>query len=227
MLLSLVTVTAILQLAIATNVSPPILYARHAAQDGSLEKRATCADGGQCLLGSCCGDGCALNCCALDNGGLGCGIAERCQFRGNVFVGCCGNFLGGCTGEATRVTVHTPYSTVTLGAATDARTTSTATTTREEMFTAISVTPTATATATSTTTTTTSSESEGSSSHSHRVSASSRSVKAETTSSSHRSTTTTAVFSQASPSPNNGGGSGVGMEMPVLAGMAALGAVLL
>ncbi|PKX93379.1 putative GPI anchored protein [Aspergillus novofumigatus IBT 16806] len=211
MLPSLVTVIAILQLATATNVSPPILYSRHALPDGSLEKRETCADGAQCLLGSCCGDGCALNCCALDNGGLGCGIAERCQFHGNVFVGCCGNFLGGCTGEATRVTVHTPYSTVTLGASTDAMTTSTATTTTEETFTAISVTPTATATATATgstsSTTTTSSESEmGSSSHSHRASASSTSVDAETTSSSHRSSTTTAVFTQASPSPNNGGG---------------------
>jgi hypothetical protein len=69
MLLSLVTVTAILQLATATNVSPPILYSRHALQDGSLEKRETCSDGSQCLLGSCCGDACALNCCALDNGG--------------------------------------------------------------------------------------------------------------------------------------------------------------
>ncbi|EAW20562.1 putative GPI anchored protein [Aspergillus fischeri NRRL 181] len=233
MLLSLVTVISVFQLAIATNLNPPILYSRHAAQEGSLEKRETCEDGAQCLLGSCCGDGCALNCCALDNGGLGCGIAERCQFRGNVFVGCCGNFLGGCTGEATHVTVHTPYSTVTLGAPTDAMTTGTSTTTTEQMFTAISVTPTATATATgsTSTTTTTSSESEsetGSSSHSHRVSASSTSVEAETTSStSHRRTTTTAAFSQASPSPNNGGGSGVGVEAPVLAGMVALGAVLL
>lgn len=94
MLLSLVTVISVFQLAIATNLNPPILYSRHAAQEGSLEKRETCEDGSRCLLGSCCGDGCALNCCALDNGGLGCGITERCQFRGNVFVGCCGNLLG-------------------------------------------------------------------------------------------------------------------------------------
>ncbi|KAF7171086.1 hypothetical protein CNMCM5623_003542 [Aspergillus felis] len=232
MLLSLVavTVTAILQLAVATNVSPPIIYARHALQDGSLEKRASCAGGGQCFLGTCCGDGCALNCCAYDNGGLGCGIAERCQFHGNVFVGCCGNFLGGCTGEATRVTVHSPYSTVTLGATTNAIT-DTATTTTEQMFTAISATPTATGSTTATATT----SSEGtetqtkSSSRSHRVSTSSTSVtEAQTTSSSSsRSPTTTAVFSQASPSPNNAGGSGVGAGMPVLAGMVALGAVLL
>ncbi|KAH1488244.1 hypothetical protein KXW18_002370 [Aspergillus fumigatus] len=170
MLLSLVTVISVFQLAIATNLNPPILYSRHAAQEGSLQKRETCEDGSRCLLGSCCGDGCALNCCALDNGGLGCGITERCQFRGNVFVGCCGNLLGGCTGEATHVTVHTPYSTVTLGAPTDARTT-----------------------------------------------------PAETTSStSHRSAATTAAFS-----PNNNGASAMGVEAPVLAGMVALGAVLL
>lgn len=69
MLLSLVTVISVFQLAIATNLNPPILYSRHAAQEGSLEKRETCEDGSRCLLGSCCGDGCALNCCALDNGG--------------------------------------------------------------------------------------------------------------------------------------------------------------
>ncbi|GIJ88285.1 hypothetical protein Asppvi_007205 [Aspergillus pseudoviridinutans] len=225
MLLSLVavTVTAILQLAVATNVSPPILYARHALQDESLEKRASCAGGGQCLLGTCCGDGCALNCCAYDNGGLGCGIAERCQFHGNVFVGCCGNFLGGCTGEATRVTVHSPYSTVTLGGQTGAIT-ATATTTTEQMFTAISATPTATATTSSQQTETQTK----SSSHSHRVSTSSTSVTdaGTTSSSSTHSPTTTAVFSQASPSPN-GGDSGVGAGAPLLAGMVALGAVLL
>ncbi|GFF33979.1 hypothetical protein IFM61606_00481 [Aspergillus udagawae] len=234
MLLPLVTIISVFQLAVATNLSPPILYARHALQDGSLEKRASCGDGTRCLLGSCCGDGCAMNCCALDNGGLGCGIAERCQFHGNVFVGCCGNFLGGCTGEATHVTVHTPYSTVTLGAQTANTITATATTTTEQMFTAISVPPTATATGVMTTSsereTKTKTQTE-SGSHSHRVSTSSTSVtKAETTSSSSpRSPTTTAVFSQASPSPNNSGGSGVGVGVgvPVLAGMVALGAVLL
>jgi hypothetical protein len=72
MLLSLITTIAILQLALATDVSPPILYSRHGSQHGSLEsleKRAECGDGTRCLLGSCCGDGCAMNCCALDNGG--------------------------------------------------------------------------------------------------------------------------------------------------------------
>lgn len=72
-LLSLITITAILQLAIATSVSPPTLYSRHGSQHGSLspslKKRADCGDGTRCLLGSCCGDGCAMNCCALDNGG--------------------------------------------------------------------------------------------------------------------------------------------------------------
>lgn len=58
MLLSLVTVISVFQLAIATNLNPPILYSRHAAQEGSLEKRETCEDGSRCLLGSCCGDGC-------------------------------------------------------------------------------------------------------------------------------------------------------------------------
>jgi hypothetical protein len=69
MLLPLVTIISVFQLAVATNLSPPILYARHTLQDGSLEKRASCGDGTRCLLGSCCGDGCAMNCCALDNGG--------------------------------------------------------------------------------------------------------------------------------------------------------------
>ncbi|PYI11895.1 hypothetical protein BO78DRAFT_61772 [Aspergillus sclerotiicarbonarius CBS 121057] len=81
-------------------------------QAGVLEKRDTCSDGSRCIVGNCCGDGCAYNCCALDNGGVGCGLAERCEFDGNVFIGCCGNFVGGCTGEATRITIHTPYRTV-------------------------------------------------------------------------------------------------------------------
>ncbi|RHZ50888.1 hypothetical protein CDV55_100596 [Aspergillus turcosus] len=219
MLLSLVTITitATLQLAIATNVSPPILYSRHGSQHGSLspslEKRADCGDGTRCLLGSCCGDGCAMNCCALDNGGF-------------YWGGCQGADDGrrGCTGEATRVTVHTPYSTVTLGASattTDAMTevsttgasTSTSTTTME------TVTPTATATATAT-------SSETDSSHSHRATSSSTSA---TTSNSDR--TTTGGFSQTSPSPspspNPNGGYSVGVGVPVLAGMVGLGAVLL
>lgn len=95
----------------------------------------------------------------------------------------------GCTGEATRVTVHTPYSTVTLGATT---TTATATTTR---------------------TTATSSETE-SSSHSHRASTSS-STSRTTTSNSDR-TTMTGGFSQTSPSPspNPNGGYSVGVGVP-------------
>ncbi|KAB8237173.1 putative GPI anchored protein [Aspergillus alliaceus] len=77
-------------------------------EEAGLERRATCADGGQCLFGQCCGGGCAPICCAHDNGGLGCNLSERCQFKGNVFVGCCNGFIGRCTGEATRVTVHSP-----------------------------------------------------------------------------------------------------------------------
>ncbi|EAW13454.1 putative GPI anchored protein [Aspergillus clavatus NRRL 1] len=129
-----------LSLIAATELSPPTLYDRY-NNTSNLAKRASCGDGMSCLIGVCCGDGCAMNCCAMDNGGLGCGITERCQFKGNVFVGCCGNLIGGCTGEATRVTIHTPYSTVTLKPGTgnsiintnEARTTST-----EGVMTAIS-----------------------------------------------------------------------------------------
>ncbi|KAF7121828.1 hypothetical protein CNMCM5793_009381 [Aspergillus hiratsukae] len=236
MLLSLITITAILQATVATNVSPPILYSRHGSQSQhgslspSLEKRGDCGDGTRCLLGTCCGDGCAMNCCALDNGGLGCGITERCQFKGNLdTVSRCWADDGrrGCTGEATRVTVHTPYSTVTLGATTATTEVSTTTTdtstTTEQSFTAIS-----TATATATATTTTSSESESSS----RVSASSSSAgrtstTTSTTDHSPRLTGGSQISPSPSPSPNPNGGSGVGVGVPVLAGMVALGAFLL
>ncbi|KNG83816.1 hypothetical protein ANOM_008011 [Aspergillus nomiae NRRL 13137] len=88
----------------------PILASREFTpiEEAGLERRGTCPDGGQCFLGQCCGTGCSPNCCAHDNGGIGCNLAERCQFDGNVFVGCCNGFMGRCTGEATRVTVHTP-----------------------------------------------------------------------------------------------------------------------
>ncbi|KAK1140992.1 hypothetical protein N8T08_009738 [Aspergillus melleus] len=79
---------------------------------GALEKRDTCPGGGRCIIGTCCGDGCAQNCCGHDEGGVGCGIAQRCQFDGNVFIGCCANLIGGCTGTPTMVTIHTPYRTV-------------------------------------------------------------------------------------------------------------------
>ncbi|KAE8402317.1 hypothetical protein BDV37DRAFT_284799 [Aspergillus pseudonomiae] len=88
----------------------PILASREFTpiEEAGLERRGTCPDGGVCFLGQCCGTGCSPNCCAHDNGGIGCNLAERCQFDGNVFVGCCNGFMGHCTGEATRVTVHTP-----------------------------------------------------------------------------------------------------------------------
>ncbi|KAI9925269.1 hypothetical protein ASPWEDRAFT_72689 [Aspergillus wentii DTO 134E9] len=104
----------------ASTYNSPVLHSRHELQgrspvDSPLGKRAKCSDGSQCLIGQCCGGGCAPNCCAHDNGGVGCGITEQCSFKGNVFIGCCSDVaIGGCTSEATRVTVHTPYSTVTL-----------------------------------------------------------------------------------------------------------------
>ncbi|KAH8433732.1 putative GPI anchored protein [Aspergillus melleus] len=90
---------------------------------GALEKRDTCPGGGRCIIGTCCGDGCAQNCCGHDEGGVGCGIAQRCQFDGNVFIGCCANLIGGCTGTPTMVTIHTPYRTVTLRSGDDDSTT--------------------------------------------------------------------------------------------------------
>ncbi|KAL4889916.1 hypothetical protein BDV59DRAFT_204925 [Aspergillus ambiguus] len=95
----------------------------------ALNKRSVCSDGSQCFIGECCGTGCASNCCGHDNGGVGCGIAEECNFEGNVFIGCCPiGYIGGCTGTATRVTINTPYSTITFGAKTTAEATATATT---------------------------------------------------------------------------------------------------
>ncbi|OGM45079.1 hypothetical protein ABOM_006638 [Aspergillus bombycis] len=88
----------------------PVLASREFTpiEEAGLERRGTCPDGGQCLFGQCCGTGCSPNCCAHDEGGIGCNLSERCQFQGNVFVGCCNGFIGRCTGEATRVTVHSP-----------------------------------------------------------------------------------------------------------------------
>ncbi|KAE8373509.1 hypothetical protein BDV26DRAFT_296893 [Aspergillus bertholletiae] len=63
-------------------------------EEAGLERRGTCPDGGQCLFGQCCGTGCSPNCCAHDDGGIGCNVSERCQFDGNVFVGCCNAFFG-------------------------------------------------------------------------------------------------------------------------------------
>ncbi|EAU37116.1 predicted protein [Aspergillus terreus NIH2624] len=105
---------------------PPRLVSanRSPLEAAALGKRDTCSDGAQCFIGACCGDGCASNCCGHDQGGVGCGITERCSFSGNVFIGCCPMYaIGGCTGTATRVTIHTPYSTVTFGAETTAATT--------------------------------------------------------------------------------------------------------
>ncbi|RHZ48383.1 putative GPI anchored protein [Aspergillus thermomutatus] len=225
MLLSLVTVTAILQLAVATNLSPPILYSRHGSQHGSLEKRW--AAGSQNVASS-------RGMCLSGVVGISSGGPRPFFVVGYQGVGV--DVRRGCTGEATRVTVHTPYSTLTLGAMTEVSATATGTTTTEQMFTAIS----ATASATTTTTSRSRSESE-STSHSHsRVSASSSSAgstststsvtEAETETTTTASTpTTTARFSQSSSSPNNNGGSsaGVGLGIPVLAEMVALGAVLL
>ncbi|KAF5857296.1 hypothetical protein ETB97_005980 [Aspergillus alliaceus] len=92
-------------------------------EEAGLERRATCADGGQCLFGQCCG------------GGFGCNLSERCQFKGNVFVGCCNGFIGRCTGEATRVTVHSPadstmFNTQTATSTDNDETTTTSSTTR-------------------------------------------------------------------------------------------------
>ncbi|PLB44813.1 hypothetical protein P170DRAFT_501700 [Aspergillus steynii IBT 23096] len=81
---------------------------------GALEKRDTCPGGGRCIIGRCCGDGCAQNCCGHDEGGVGCGIAQRCNFDGNVFIGCCANLLGRCTGTPTMITINTPYRTVAI-----------------------------------------------------------------------------------------------------------------
>ncbi|RAK96060.1 putative GPI anchored protein [Aspergillus ibericus CBS 121593] len=122
-LLSVVLATATLygQFTATANKVPTLIQRNYSPLEaGILDKRDTCSDGSRCIVGNCCGDGCAYNCCALDNGGVGCGLAERCEYDGNVFIGCCGNYVGGCTGEATRITIHTPYITVagTAGGAT-------------------------------------------------------------------------------------------------------------
>lgn len=45
---------------------------------GAFEKRDTCPGGGRCIIGRCCGEGCAANCCGHDEGGgmdiPGCGL---------------------------------------------------------------------------------------------------------------------------------------------------------
>ncbi|KAE8143785.1 hypothetical protein BDV38DRAFT_3312 [Aspergillus pseudotamarii] len=154
----------------------PILASREFTpiEEAGLERRATCPDGGQCFLGQCCGTGCSPNCCAHDDGGIGCNLAERCQFQGNVFVGCCNGFIGRCTGEATRITVHSPVDSTMFNtgapATSDATTTSTTSTTTRS-----------TRTTTSTESTATSASDEDSSSSSSSDSTS-RSVASRTTS---------------------------------------------
>ncbi|KAL3456233.1 hypothetical protein BJX64DRAFT_294282 [Aspergillus heterothallicus] len=95
-----------------------------------LEKRDTCSNGATCIIGSCCGyDSCAYNCCGIDITGeaVGCGIGATCDYASeSVFIGCCSNFLGGCTGTPTMITMSTIYGDVT---ATDEPTTTTTTTT--------------------------------------------------------------------------------------------------
>ncbi|KAL2859384.1 hypothetical protein BJX68DRAFT_226181 [Aspergillus pseudodeflectus] len=101
-----------------------------------LEKRDTCEGGGSCIVGQCCGDGCAMNCCGVDmnGGGVGCNIGATCDYANeSVFIGCCMDFLGrGCTGTPTMVTLSTIYGDYTP---TNEATT---TTTRESTFTSTS-----------------------------------------------------------------------------------------
>lgn len=65
-------------------------------------------------------------------GPVGCGVLESCQFDGDVFVGCCDTWemlvhlklpywefkltwlYNSCTGQVTRITIQTPYSTITF-----------------------------------------------------------------------------------------------------------------
>ncbi|KAF9886346.1 hypothetical protein FE257_011491 [Aspergillus nanangensis] len=125
--------------------------------EGVLEKRASCPGGGRCLIGECCGDGCASNCCGHDAGGVGCGIVERCDFDGNVFIGCCDTLnIGGCYGEATRITINTPYRTVTFSSAGSRPTGDMTTTSLPTAVSSTTSTPLASSTTRTTTTTPTS-----------------------------------------------------------------------
>ncbi|KAB8209248.1 hypothetical protein BDV34DRAFT_221646 [Aspergillus parasiticus] len=177
----------------------PILASREFTpiEEAGLEKRATCSDGGQCLFGQCCGTGCSPNCCAHDDGGIGCNLAERCQFHGNVFVGCCNGFIGRCTGEATRITVHSPADSTMFNtgapATSDATTTITSTTTSRS-----------TRTMTSTESTATSASDEDSSSSSSADSSSrSRTTSAEETRSTPSSSSNSRSSSKSSSASAN------------------------
>ncbi|KAB8252704.1 hypothetical protein BDV35DRAFT_334568 [Aspergillus flavus] len=208
----------------------PILASREFTpiEEAGLEKRATCSDGGQCLFGQCCGTGCSPNCCAHDDGGIGCNLAERCQFQGNVFVGCCNGFIGRCTGEATRITVHSPADSTMFNtgapATSDATTTITSTTTSRSTRTMTSTESTATATSDEDSS---SSSSADSSSRSRTTSAEeTRSTSSSTSRSSSRSSSASANDSvgttASSTSFAQGGETGSANAAPVITGYVGL-----
>ncbi|THC96583.1 hypothetical protein EYZ11_003923 [Aspergillus tanneri] len=209
-------------------------------EEASLVKRnnPTCPDGGTCLLGNCCGSGCAANCCGHDDGGVGCGITEQCKFDGNVFIGCCANVFG-CTGTATRITIHTPYSTVTFRSDSPATAVTAVTTDAGESLrltstsTSTSTSLSAEATPTSTTDTSTSSKTTRESEiESSTATTTSSGVTSERTHS-HEEQTPTRQDSSSSSSSTSGSDSeatpnaAVGMTYGVEMGLFALGAWVL
>ncbi|RAQ59608.1 hypothetical protein COH20_002181 [Aspergillus flavus] len=189
----------------------PILASREfkPIEEAGLEKRATCSDGGQCLF-------------------VGCNLAERCQFQGNVFVGCCNGFIGRCTGEATRITVHSPADSTMFNtgapATSDATTTITSTTTSRSTRTMTSTESTATATSDEDSS---SSSSADSSSRPRTTSAEeTRSTSSSTSRSSSRSSSASANDSvgttASSTSFAQGGETGSANAAPVITGYVGL-----
>ncbi|KAE8321370.1 hypothetical protein BDV39DRAFT_210770 [Aspergillus sergii] len=164
----------------AQALKAPILASREFTpiEEAGLEKRATCSDGGQCLF-------------------VGCNLSERCQFQGNVFVGCCNGFIGRCTGEATRITVHSPADSTMFNtgapATSDATTTITSTTTSRSTRTMASTESTATS----------ASDEDSSSSSSADSSSRSRTTSAEETRSTSSSSSSSRSSSRSSSASEN------------------------
>ncbi|RAH77184.1 hypothetical protein BO86DRAFT_392901 [Aspergillus japonicus CBS 114.51] len=69
-LVALATLGFLHQCMATANLSPAVLKRNTSPPEASsLAKREVCSDGTQCIVGSCCGEGCSWNCCGLDQGG--------------------------------------------------------------------------------------------------------------------------------------------------------------